>query len=262
MTAEYERKRILVVEDEPEMVTLHRDFLMDHFAVVIKTSGADAIRYVRRHHDVHLAVVDYKLPDVTGIEVIQEIKLELPHVPVILITAFGSEDVAVKAFRCGARDYMKKPFTYTELMRRILFCLSLHNVEQEKNRSVLTSETETLTATMVQGARGAKNYRVQQALKFIHTNYSADISLDQVAKSAGVSKYHFSRLFKEATGVNYQSYLNRLRIDHARKLLSDETLSITAVGQSAGYPDLTHFERIFKKLVGITPSRFRDYQSR
>jgi len=59
------------------------------------------------------------------------------------------------------------------------------------------------------------------------------------------------------TGMTYQSYLNRVRIEQAKKLLNDDALSITDTGSAVGYSDLTHFERIFKKLTGITPSQFR-----
>lgn len=256
------RKKILVVEDEPEMVKLYRDFLSDHFAVILKSSGAEAIEYVRQHHDIDLAVIDIKLPDVSGLEVLQEIKKIMPSVSVIVVTAFGGEDIAVRAFRYGARDYIKKPFTYSELLRRIKFCLSLHDIERTEHRSMLTDETDELAGTIIQGFKPAKNYRVQQALKFIHTNYSADITLDQVAGAACTSKYHLSRLFRETAGVTYQSYLNRVRVDHAKKLLNDAVLSITDVAHSAGYTDLTHFERIFKKLVGSTPSQFRRQRSR
>ena len=102
-----------------------------------------------------------------------------------------------------------------------------------------------------------KNHNMQHALEYIHNNFSTDISLDRVAGTAGISKYHFSRLFKEMTGLTYQSYVNRVRIEQAKKLLNDDALSITDAGYAVGYSDLTHFERIFKKLTGTTPSQYR-----
>jgi two-component system response regulator YesN len=72
-----------------------------------------------------------------------------------------------------------------------------------------------------------------------------------------LSRYHFSRLFKEATGMTYLSYLNRVRIEQAKKFLNDDALSITDAGYAVGYSDLRQFERIFKKVVGSTPSQYR-----
>jgi YesN/AraC family two-component response regulator len=121
----------------------------------------------------------------------------------------------------------------------------------------LTGETEECAETLVRDAKAARNYQIQQAQKFIHNNFSAAISLDQVAETACLSKYYFSRLFKETTGLTYPSYLNRVRIEQAKKLLDIGALSITDVGYSVGYASMTHFDRIFKKLVGSSPSQYR-----
>jgi len=253
-----DKKRILIVEDDDDIIKVHQQLLSDLFTVIVKPSGMRAISYLRGNPDIDLVLLDIKLPDISGIEVLKEIKKIKPCVPTIIITAFGSENIAVKAFRCGARDYVKKPFNNDELLRRINFCLSLNVIEQARDRKVLTNETDEVAADFVsRTTNGRKNHNLQQAIKYIHNNFSTDISLDRVAGTAGISKYHFSRLFKEMTGLTYQSYLNRVRIEQAKKLLNDEELSITDTGYAVGYSDLTHFERIFKKLTGTTPSQYR-----
>jgi len=253
-----DKKRILIVEDDAEIVKIHRALLSDLFTVIVKTSGMHAIRYLKSDPELDLVLLDIKLPDISGIEVLKELKRIKPCVPTIIITAFGSENIAVKAFRCGARDYVKKPFSSDELLRRINFCLSLNIIEQAKDRKVLTDEAEDLTAEFVSRSKaGRNNSNLQQAVNFIHNNFSTDISLDLVAGTAGLSKYHFSRLFKEMTGLTYQSYLNRVRIEQAKHMLDDDALTITDTGYAVGYSDLTHFERIFKKLTGTTPSQYR-----
>ena len=253
-----DKKRILIVEDDADIIKVHRELLSNQFTVIIKSSGMRAIGYLKGNPDIDLVLLDIKLPDISGIEVLKEIKKIKPCVPTIIITAFGSENVAVKAFRCGARDYVKKPFSNDELLRRINFCLSLNIIEQAKHRKALTNEADEFTADFVSRAKtGRKNHNLQQAINYIHNNFSTDISLDLVAGTAGISKFHFSRLFKEMTGLTYQSYLNRVRIEQAKKMLEDEALTITDAGYAVGYADLTHFERIFKKLTGTTPSQYR-----
>jgi two-component system response regulator YesN len=253
-----DNKRILIVEDDADIIKVHQQLLSELFTVIVKPSGMRAISYLRGNPDIDLVLLDIKLPDISGIEVLKEIKKIKPCVPTIIITAFGSENIAVKAFRCGARDYVKKPFNNDELLRRINFCLSLNIIEQARDRKVLTNEADEVAADFVsRTTNGRKNDNLQQAIKYIHNNFSTDISLDRVAGTAGISKYHFSRLFKEMTGLTYQSYLNRVRIEQAKKLLNDEELSITDTGYAVGYSDLTHFERIFKKLTGTTPSQYR-----
>jgi two-component system, response regulator YesN len=257
------KKRILVVEDDPDLMELHLTFLSGRFTLLAETSGRNALQHLKKKHDIHLAVIDFMLPDMSGIDVLKELKKTRPFVPVIFMSAFGNEDVAVQAFRCGARDYVKKPFAYHELIKRIDFCLSLNDIEQKKQRKALTNETEEIAGSVSQGVRAVKkNTRIQQALNFIHSNYSAEINLDRVAETAGVSRYHFSRIFKEMTGLTYPSYLNRIRIEQAKTLLGyDDALSITDVGYSVGYSDLRHFEKIFKRAVGFTPLQFKRQSS-
>jgi len=253
-----DNKRILIVEDDADIIKVHQQLLSDLFTVIVKSSGMRAISYLRGNPDIDLVLLDIKLPDISGIEVLKEIKKIKPCVPTIIITAFGSENIAVKAFRCGARDYVKKPFNNDELLRRINFCLSLNIIEQARDRKVLTNEADEVAADFVsRTTNGRKNHNLQQAIKYIHNNFSTDISLDRVAGTVGISKYHFCRFFKEMTGMTYLSYVNRVRIEQAKKLLNDEELSITDTGYAVGYSDLTHFERIFKKLTGTTPSQYR-----
>lgn len=254
------RKTILVVEDDLEMIKLHLNFLSGRFTVVVKSSGIKALEYLRKHRPViHLAIIDVMLPDLSGIEVLREIKKLMPLVPTIVLTAYGSEDVAVNAFRCGARDYVKKPFNYAELLKRIDLCLSPGADALPENGAAAASGT--VPEGRREGAEPVRNHHIRQALQFIRNNLSADIGLDQAAGVARVSRYHFSRLFKEVTGVTYRSYVNRLRIERAGKLLDDDALSITEVGLASGYSDLTHFERIFKRIVGVTPSQYRRRKS-
>ena len=94
------------------------------------------MRFARRSDEIHLAIVDYQLQDVSGIEVLKEIKKYRPSVPVILVTAHGDEDVAAKAFRSGAKDYIKKPFFHEELLGRIEFCLSLKHADTTRRKAV------------------------------------------------------------------------------------------------------------------------------
>jgi two-component system response regulator YesN len=253
-----DKKRILVVEDDADIIKVHRDLLSDRFAVIVQRSGMQALGYLRENPDIDLALLDIRLPDMSGIEVLKEIKKIKPCIPVIIITAFGNENIAVNAFRCGARDYVKKPFDNDELLKRIDFCLSLNIIEQAKHRKALTNEADEVAADFVSRTKaGRKSHNLQQAVKYIHNNFTMEINLDRVAGVAGISRFHFSRLFKEMTGLTYLSYLNHVRIEQAKRLLNHDDLSITDTGYAVGYSNLTHFERIFKKLAGTTPSQYR-----
>lgn len=96
-----------------------------------------------------------------------------------------------------------------------------------------------------------------QSLTFIEENiHENDLSLEMVASSIYVSRCHYSRLFKEHFGTGFKEYIMNKRIQKAKVMLQ-EGQPVTDVCYAVGYGDLTHFGRVFKKLVGINPSVYR-----
>ncbi len=99
---------------------------------------------------------------------------------------------------------------------------------------------------------------VSKAKNFIDQNYEKELTLDEVARKIAISPYYLSKLFKDETGENFIEYLTKLRIERAKKLLEEENLSIKEICMSVGYSDPNYFSRIFKKMVGTTPTEFRE----
>ncbi len=99
---------------------------------------------------------------------------------------------------------------------------------------------------------------IAKAKAFIEDNYKKDISLEDVSRKVDISSYYFSKLFKEETGENFIEYLTNIRITNAKKLLQNRDLSIKNICADTGYSDPNYFSRIFKKLVGVTPTEYRE----
>lgn len=93
---------------------------------------------------------------------------------------------------------------------------------------------------------------------YLNEHCTENLTLDEVAKLAGFSKYHFSRLFKQFTNVTFYKYLNQKRISHAEMLLADPTISITEVALRSGFSNLSAFIRMFKLIKQCTPTEFRN----
>jgi two-component system, response regulator YesN len=188
----------------------------------------------------------------------KEIKDVAPSVLVIIVTAYGDEDVAVEAFRSGARDYLKKPFSISELSTKIDFYLALRYADQQRRKNILPEPgTPAAPGTPPAAVTPSQYHKVQQAVRFINDNYRTDICLYSVAGEAGMSPAHFSRIFKKVMGLPYQDYLNGRRITKAKNLLRTSAQSVTEIAVSLGFADPTGFGRIFKKLTGHTPSTYR-----
>ncbi len=107
-----------------------------------------------------------------------------------------------------------------------------------------------------------RDYKVggltKRAKEYIKTNYARSINLEDVAREINVSPQYLSRLFKEETGENFIDYLTGIRIRIAKKLLEDDEMSVKEICFSIGYSDPNYFSRTFKKIVGSTPTEYKE----
>jgi YesN/AraC family two-component response regulator len=100
---------------------------------------------------------------------------------------------------------------------------------------------------------------IVRAKQFIAEHQTEELSLDQVAKSVHTSKFYFCKMFKKATGINFTDYLSRVRTERAKSLLLNQNLRISEIAYEVGFQSLTHFNRVFKRILGQSPT---DYRSR
>lgn len=98
---------------------------------------------------------------------------------------------------------------------------------------------------------------VGQALQYIEEHLFADIHLPQLAREAAVSPSHFSRVFKQLTGMNVTEYILTKRILSAKELLTRTDDKISDIAAQCGFESLPYFHKKFKAVTGSTPSRFR-----
>jgi AraC family transcriptional regulator len=104
---------------------------------------------------------------------------------------------------------------------------------------------------------GLPGYRLKRVLDYIAASLDGNISLVQLSAIAGMSPHYFSELFKQSTGRTPHTYVLHQRIERAKQRLRDPACSIIDAGLDAGFENPSHFARVFRRLVGTTPSRFR-----
>ncbi len=98
---------------------------------------------------------------------------------------------------------------------------------------------------------------ITRAKQFIEQNHSEDLSLGAVAKAVNSSTFYFCKMFKKATGINFTEYVSRVRIEKAKNLLLNPNLRVSEIAYEVGFQSLTHFNRVFKKIVGQSPTEYR-----
>lgn len=99
---------------------------------------------------------------------------------------------------------------------------------------------------------------VEEAMDYIHKNYSRDIKITDVAKYIGFNRSYFSKIFKENTNISPQSYLIQYRMKKAAELLNATSLMIGDIARSTGYSDALCFSKVFKSVMGVSPSKYRE----
>ncbi|NLY18226.1 MAG: AraC family transcriptional regulator [Clostridiaceae bacterium] len=99
---------------------------------------------------------------------------------------------------------------------------------------------------------------IYKSIEYIRRNYMTKISLDEVASYVYLSPTYFSKIFKEETGMNFNTYLNNVRIDVSKKLLADSSVNMVDISNIVGFEDQSYFSKVFKKITGQTPKKYRE----
>ncbi|MDO5425589.1 MAG: AraC family transcriptional regulator [Eubacteriales bacterium] len=107
-----------------------------------------------------------------------------------------------------------------------------------------------------QNRRSHMLFALQQLLAYIDEHYSEEITLGFAAQQMNFSESHFSKVFKKLIGINFSTYLNMVRIEHAAARLSGTSARITDVALTCGFNNVRSFNRTFKEITGYTPSQF------
>ena len=98
-------------------------------------------------------------------------------------------------------------------------------------------------------------------ITYIQQNYTREISLKEFGAQFHLSEKYISRYFKEHFHITLSQYVNHLRLEHARQLLEESAASVTEVAMCSGYQNVSYFIRSFKKMYGVSPLKYRNFQT-
>ena len=98
---------------------------------------------------------------------------------------------------------------------------------------------------------------ITRAKEFIQEHQTENLRLGHVAKAVNTSTFYFCKMFKKVTGINFTDYLSRVRIEKSKNLLLNPNLRVSEIAFEVGFQSLTHFNRVFKKILGQSPTEYR-----
>ncbi len=189
-------------------------------------------------------------------QVSQSFKIEAPSVPIIIVSDNGFGDVWDEYFLKGSHiPAAEAAEVHNEIDRLLFNGGKLESIAAER---LELGELDGFTVLQLNGDHSSPlNEGIRRALDFMEEHYFEGISLRDIARAACLSSYHFCRLFKRQMGINLIPYLSRLRIKKAKSLLGSTPYSVTRICFDVGFNDLSHFERVFRSIEGISPSTYR-----
>ncbi|MDD5574994.1 MAG: response regulator [Candidatus Omnitrophica bacterium] len=229
---------LLIVDDDREYRESFRD-LFEDFHILEASNGQEALDIIRKPHDLDLVVLDEKMPGLTGTQILREIKRIDPDVRTIILTAQGSEETAAQALRGKAEDYLQKSLPFETIERRV---------------RILAESIKKPEKTLKGGIRD----KIDQMKYFAQKNYHKNIRLDDLAQRLFLSQKYLSKIFRQYTGITYNEYKIKVKIEKARELLKKKDFNIYRIAENMGYQNTESFIRIFERETGYTPTQYRE----
>lgn len=179
------RERVLIVDDAREIREFLREYILEPtgFEVISASDGLEGLQLAFSEKP-DLVIVDFQMPHMNGLELLRRLQLRMIDIPSILITAHGSEQVAVEAFRLGVRDYVIKPFDTEEMKKAI---------DRALRESRLAQEREQLIKQLKRNNKQLKQHAQElNALYSIGKSVSSSLNLETILERTVVAAAYLS----------------------------------------------------------------------
>lgn len=236
--------KLMVVDDEAMVRSFIKQVIIrDQLPidlVIEADNGLEAVNLAKKHSP-HLVLMDIRIPEMDGIRAAERILQIQPAPQVVIISAYDDFEYARGAFRIGVSDYLVKPVRPAEIasiIRKVAGIQSDASIMNPQSHSKLE----------------------EQVKEYIHAHLEEQFQLKDLAKEVYISPFHLSRTFKQITGMSLTSYILKIRIAAAERLLVSTSLSITEIANKVGFNDAAYFSTKFRQINKVTPSIYRNEQ--
>jgi AraC-like DNA-binding protein len=248
------RKSPVIIACAPEDAPFYHSFPLPDEVLHVVLYGQAVCSVL--FQEIDLIIIDCGFDHRLGLRLLEDLKMRFSGVPILFVTEQSSEEIILRAFKLGARDFFKKPLSVFNVRSTVIELLKAKR-EVRKHRAVscFYEEKPSINNNLCQ--TGVFQPAIMKVVCYVETNYQSAISLDQMASLANMSKYHFVRIFSQEAGMSPVRYLKFIRIQRAKELLKRADLSVLTAALRVGFRDVSNFNKNFKKIEGCTPSQYR-----
>ncbi len=252
---------VLVVDDNRDIQSLVAEVLGNDYILISALNGKDGVRMAAKYVP-DVIVCDMMMPVMDGLECCRRIKSETStsHIPVMMLTACSLDEQKVEAFDSGADAYLSKPFSAPLLKARIASLIA----NRKRIRELWKADTPTATKDKEQ-ASGRKlpvsdidNDFYRRFLEIFNENIgNPNINVDKIASIMNLERSQFYRKIKALTNYAPVELMRRLRLQHARNLITTTEKSISEIAYGTGFSTPAYFTKCYRDAFGETPSETR-----
>ncbi len=206
-----------------------------------------------------LVLTDIVMPIMDGIELLRQTRANGLDCKFVMLTCMGEFEYVRQAMEYGASNYILKLSMSVNDLRQTLQKISLElSSTREQVASVTTAATE-VAETAEPGVHkpDTSHPEVNKILDYIELNYALDITVKSMSQFVMMGENYVSALFKKKTGKTLIHYVHEVRVEQAKALLMKTGLPVNEIGAKVGFVNDNYFIKIFKRIVGQTPSQYR-----
>jgi signal transduction histidine kinase/DNA-binding LacI/PurR family transcriptional regulator/AraC-like DNA-binding protein len=236
---------VLIVDDDPRARRLTQEAVgqgLPDFVVRTAVNGAEGLAAML-HQPPDLVILDLMMPEMDGFETLARMRADerTRQIPVVILSSrqLSLADVKHLERYTAVTLRSKDVFTQDEIAASIHQALF--------GGEALPPHTSAL---------------IKQSVAYLHQNYDRAFTRTEIADELGMSEDYFSRSFSQELGISPWDYLNRYRMAQARRLLQTTPDSVQVIARRVGIPDPAYFSRVFRRVVGESPSAYRERYGR
>jgi len=197
---------------------------------------------------------DFDYPDIEGLKAVRWVKNRFPYLPILMITLYHSEELAVWALRARVWDLLIKPVCPVLLSERLALLVRMKQFTDTREKRELLLFSNPIPA----GFRIYKRHQLTlPAITYIERNITEKIKVSDLARACSLPLHQFRDAFKIERGQSIREYLVQFRINKAAKMLENPNITVTEVAFAVGFNDLSRFTHLFKRYCGFLPSKFK-----
>ena len=248
--------KILIVEDNVELLMLMKQLLSQKYRVLSATNGVEALKEIEGN-ELDLIISDVMMPEMDGNELTHRVKTDpnYSHLPIILLTAKTSEEERKESLLIGADDYITKPFRLGDLELRI------NNLIENRKRILREYKQLTMEETrrrILPAMPSPDEEFLSRAIDCVNEHLSdSDFDREAFASAMGASSSTLYNKLRSLTGLNVSSFIRDIRMKEAKRLVQETPdIRVSDLAYKVGFADPKYFSTCFKKEFGVQPSEY------